>query len=71
MLLLSLIIKITSPGPLIFKQVRVGLHNREFAMYKFRSMRVQEESAEKKAWTTANDPRVTSIGKFMRKTNLD
>ena len=36
MLLLSLIIKITSPGPLIFKQVRVGLHNREFAMYKFR-----------------------------------
>ena len=64
MLLLSLIIKITSPGPLIFKQVRVGLHNREFAMYKFRSMRVQEESAEKKAWTTANDPRVTSIGKF-------
>ena len=40
-------------------------------MYKFRSMRVQEESAEKKAWTTANDPRVTSIGKFMRKTNLD
>ena len=67
MLLLSL----TSPGPLIFKQVRVGLHNREFAMYKFRSMRVQEESAEKKAWTTANDPRVTSIGKFMRKTNLD
>lgn len=71
MLLLSLIIKITSPGPLIFKQVRVGLHNREFAMYKFRSMRVQEESAEKKAWTTVNDPRVTSIGKFMRKTNLD
>ena len=71
MLLLSLIIKITSPGPLIFKQVRVGLHNREFAMYKFRSMRVQEESAEKKAWTSANDPRVTSIGKFMRKTNLD
>ncbi|MCH5266868.1 MAG: undecaprenyl-phosphate glucose phosphotransferase [Lachnospiraceae bacterium] len=71
MLLLALLIKITSPGPLIFKQVRIGLHNREFPMYKFRSMRVQEESAEQKAWTTANDPRVTSIGKFMRRTNLD
>lgn len=40
-------------------------------MYKFRSMKVQKESEEKKAWTTANDPRVTNIGKFMRKTNLD
>lgn len=71
MLILSLIIKITSPGPLIFKQTRVGLHNREFQMYKFRSMKVQEASTEKKAWTTANDPRVTTIGKLMRKTNMD
>ncbi len=71
MLFLALIIKITSPGPLIFRQTRVGLHNREFQMYKFRSMKVQKESEEKKAWTTANDPRVTNIGKFMRKTNLD
>ena len=63
--------KITSPGPLIFKQDRVGLHNREFKMYKFRSMRVQNESEEKKAWTTQDDPRVTPIGKFMRKTNID
>lgn len=71
MMILSLIIKITSPGPLIFKQTRIGLHNREFQMYKFRSMKVQEASTEKKAWTTANDPRVTTIGKFMRKTNMD
>jgi Undecaprenyl-phosphate glucose phosphotransferase len=71
MLLLACIIKITSPGPLIFKQTRVGLHNREFPMYKFRSMRVQDDKEEKKAWTTKNDPRVTSIGKLMRKTNLD
>lgn len=71
MILLSVIIKITSPGKLIFKQVRIGLHNREFPMYKFRSMREQKESEEKKAWTTADDPRVTNIGKFMRKTNLD
>lgn len=71
MLILSLIIKITSPGPLIFCQTRIGLHNREFQMYKFRSMQVQKESEEQKAWTVKNDPRVTGIGKFMRKTNLD
>lgn len=71
MLILACIVKITSPGPLIFKQTRVGLHNKEFQMYKFRSMRVQEEKEEKKAWTTQNDPRVTPIGKFMRKTNAD
>lgn len=40
-------------------------------MYKFRSMKVQKESEEKKAWTTKDDPRVTPIGKFMRKTNID
>ena len=40
-------------------------------MYKFRSMKVQEASEEKKAWTTKDDPRVTPIGKFMRKTNID
>ena len=71
MLVLACIIKITSPGPLIFKQMRIGLHNREFPMYKFRSMRVQDAKEEKKAWTTKDDPRVTPIGKFMRKTNMD
>ena len=71
MLIVALIIKITSPGPLIFKQERIGLHNKAFQMYKFRSMRVQDASEEKKAWTTKNDPRVTPIGKFMRKTNID
>ena len=71
MIIVALLIKLTSPGPLIFKQMRIGLHNREFPMYKFRSMQVQEESEEKKAWTTKNDPRITPIGKFMRKTNID
>lgn len=71
MIIVACIVKITSPGPLIFKQTRIGLHNREFQMYKFRSMRVQTEKEEKKAWTTQNDPRVTPIGKFMRKTNID
>jgi len=64
-------IKLTSPGPLIYKQTRVGLHNRSFEMYKFRSMEIQPAGEEKKAWTVRDDPRVTKIGKFMRKTSID
>jgi Undecaprenyl-phosphate glucose phosphotransferase len=71
MLLMCILIKMTSPGPLIYKQERVGLHNKTFKMYKFRSMEVQPESQEKKAWTVKNDPRVTGIGKFMRHTSID
>lgn len=71
MLLLCVLIKLTSPGPLIYVQERVGLHNRTFRMYKFRSMEIQPEAEEKKAWTIKNDPRVTGIGKFMRRTSLD
>ena len=71
MLVIAAIIKITSPGPLIFEQERVGLHNRPFKMFKFRSMEVQDSSKEKQAWTVQNDPRVTPIGKFIRKTSLD
>lgn len=71
MLLMCLLIKLTSPGPLIYKQERVGLHNQTFWMYKFRSMEVQPESKEKKAWTVKNDPRVTPVGKFMRHTSID
>ncbi len=71
MLLCAVLVKITSPGPVLYKQVRVGLHNKNFEMYKFRSMEVQPEAEEKKAWTVKNDPRVTGIGKFMRRTSLD
>lgn len=71
MLLMCILIKLTSPGPLIYKQERVGLHNKTFWMYKFRSMEIQPESEEKKAWTVKNDPRVTGIGKFMRRTSID
>lgn len=51
MLAMCFLVKLTSPGPLIYKQERVGLHNKTFWMYKFRSMEVQPESEEKKAWT--------------------
>ena len=64
-------VKLTSKGPLIFRQTRVGLHNKSFKMYKFRSMMVQSESGEKKGWTTKNDPRVTPFGRFIRRTSLD
>jgi Undecaprenyl-phosphate glucose phosphotransferase len=71
MLGVAIAVKTTSKGPLIYKQERVGLHNERFMMYKFRSMKVQEVAEEKKAWTTKDDPRVTAVGKFIRKTSLD
>ena len=71
LIVLAVLVKITSKGPIIFKQERVGLHNKKFYMYKFRSMKVQTEAEERKGWTVKNDPRVTKIGAFMRKTSLD
>lgn len=71
MLVCAILIKLTSDGPILFKQERIGLHNKPFYMYKFRSMKMQTEADEKKGWTVKNDPRVTGIGKFMRKTSID
>lgn len=71
MLFVAIAIKLSSPGPVIFSQERVGLHNRPFKMYKFRSMEVQAPSKEKKEWTKPNDPRVTGVGRFIRKTSID
>lgn len=71
MAVVSVIIKITAPGPLIYSQERIGLQNRPFRMYKFRSMVVQDQYSEKKQWTVQNDPRVTPIGRFIRKTSID
>ena len=71
MVICAILVKLSSPGPVIFKQVRVGLHNKEFNMYKFRSMGLQAPSEEQKRWTTKDDPRVTGVGKILRKTSLD
>ena len=71
MLIAAIAIKCTSSGPVIFKQERVGLHNRTFKMYKFRTMEMQRPSAEEKAWTVKDDPRVTGVGRFLRRTSLD
>ena len=72
LIIVGILIRLKMPGgPVIFKQRRVGQHGKLFTMYKFRSMEIQKESEEKKAWTVKNDPRVTGIGKFMRHTSLD
>ena len=71
MLVFAILVRASSPGPILFRQERVGLHNRKFMMYKFRSMVMQDSSKEKKAWTVRDDPRVTKVGKFMRKTSID
>ncbi len=69
MLVTALIIRIESPGPVFFRQARVGLNKREFTMLKFRSMRVNAE--ESTAWTTSGDPRRTKFGSFIRKYSID
>ncbi len=71
MLLSALAIKLSSKGPVIFAQERVGLHNKPYQMYKFRTMQVQEEQEEQKAWTVKDDPRVTRIGRLLRRTSMD
>ncbi len=71
MLAAAIAVKVSSPGPVIFKQERIGLHSKPFYMYKFRSMEKQKPSEEQKAWTVKNDPRVTGVGRILRKTSLD
>ena len=71
MLMAAILVKTTSEGPLIYKQERVGLHNKPFYMYKFRSMEVQNPTEERKAWTVPGDPRVTKVGKILRMTSID
>ena len=65
----GLLIKLSSPGPILFKQKRSGLNGKEFYCYKFRSMRVNVDSDKVQA--TKNDPRKTRIGEFMRRTRID
>ncbi|NFN80050.1 undecaprenyl-phosphate glucose phosphotransferase [Clostridium botulinum] len=69
MIFTALIIKCTSRGPIIFKQNRVGLNKKNFTMYKFRSMKVNNE--ETTGWSTNNDPRKTKFGSFIRKFSID
>lgn len=65
-----LAIRMSSPGPIFFRQIRVGLRGRLFSVLKFRTMR-QDAEAKGAVWATKNDPRVTPLGRFMRKTRID
>ncbi len=69
--ILSLVIKSSSPGPVFFTQPRLGLNGKRFDVYKFRSMKLRQEGDGKLTWATSDDPRVTSIGRLMRRTSLD
>jgi Undecaprenyl-phosphate glucose phosphotransferase len=71
MLICAICVKASSEGPILFRQERVGLNNKPFMMYKFRTMVVQKTTDEEKEWTKKDDNRVTGVGKFLRRTSLD
>ncbi|MDV4150296.1 sugar transferase [Clostridium sp. AL.422] len=81
LLIVAILIKLESKGPIIFSQLRVGLYGKEFKMYKFRSMVVNAEELKEKLakqnemsgpmFKIKDDPRVTKVGKFIRKTSID
>ncbi len=71
MILIAALIKVSSPGPVLFRQSRVGQDGREFNMLKFRTMRVSSPQNGDTVWTTQNDPRRTLIGSLLRKSSLD
>ena len=71
MLAVAVLVKVTSPGPVLYRQERVGLGRRTFVMYKFRSMRQDNSGRDKTAWSTRTDPRRTPVGAFLRKFSID
>ena len=71
MLIVAILIRIFSPGPILLRQVRVGLNDAPFTLYKFRSMRQDAEALSGPVWAQKNDPRVTPLGKWLRKLRLD
>lgn len=71
MLVTAAAVKLSSPGPVLFRQQRLGLHGREFTMYKFRSMTVGAEHTGSGVYSEKGDPRVTAVGRFIRMTSID
>ena len=71
MLATALTVRLTSPGPVLFTQERVGQDGRPFVLMKFRSMRADAEKLSGPVWASEDDPRITAFGRFMRKTRLD
>jgi Undecaprenyl-phosphate glucose phosphotransferase len=71
MLAIAVAIRLSSPGPVFFRQQRVGRNGRVFTMYKFRTMRVAPDAEGDTRWTTSGDPRRTRLGAFLRRSSLD
>jgi putative colanic acid biosynthesis UDP-glucose lipid carrier transferase len=71
MLGIAVLVKLSSPGPVFFRQKRKGIDGNEFEIYKFRSMKVHKEEAGKITQATRRDPRITAVGAFLRRTSLD
>lgn len=81
LLVVAVLVRATSPGPILFRQTRVGLNKRQFAMYKFRTMVADAEKLQEKylamnemtgpVFKITNDPRITPLGRFLRKTSID
>jgi len=70
-LIIILVIKLSSKGPVFYKQTRVGMNQKEFSILKFRTMKVDAEAANNSQWTMPHDKRCTPIGVFLRRTSLD
>lgn len=71
LVLVAIAIKLDSPGPVLYRQERVGLGNRPFMLFKFRSMRADAEAPGCAVWASQGDPRVTRIGRWLRLTRID
>jgi sugar transferase (PEP-CTERM system associated) len=71
MLLTALAVRFSSPGPILYRQVRVGLDGELFTLYKFRSMRADAEAQTGAVWASKDDPRITKVGKIIRKLRFD
>ncbi|MBS1856302.1 MAG: sugar transferase [Acidobacteria bacterium] len=71
MLITALAVRLSSAGPILYRQVRVGLDNQPFTLYKFRSMRADAESGTGAVWAQKDDPRVTRVGRIIRKIRFD
>jgi exopolysaccharide biosynthesis polyprenyl glycosylphosphotransferase len=71
LLLAMIAIRLDGPGPIFYRQERIGLGNRPFTLFKFRSMVVDAEAGGRPRWATRADPRVTRVGRFLRLTRID
>lgn len=71
MLIVAALVRVTSPGPILYRQRRVGMNSKVFTVFKFRTMYQDAEARTGAVWATKNDPRITPLGRFLRKSRLD